>query len=477
MYVQDLRDIIRRNLEDVRREKRNEKSSSPAKDLTVGSPMKLILGFAFPMFLGLLFQQFYSLVDTMIVGKYLGVDPFAGVGSTGSLNFIVIGFCMGLCSGFSVPISQSFGAKDFPLLRKMVTNSVWLCTFFSVVITTLMLLFCRPVLTWMNTPENIFEYAYIYIFIIFAGIPCTILYNMTAAILRALGDSKSPIIFLAISSAINIGLDLLLIIVFRMGVDGAALATVVSQGVSGVISIIYIKKKFDILAMEKGDWKLERHLAGKLTGVGIPMGLQYSITGIGSVILQTAVNGLGSIYVASMTAGSKINIFLACPFDALGQTMAPYAGQNIGARKLDRVGKGLRAACIIGFIVSGLMVIVVKLFGDQLTMLFLDEKDPVIMQNSTQFLIIVSAFYCLLTLVNTVRFTIQGMGFSSLAIIAGVMEMIARGIAGMLLVPAFGYLGACYSSPLAWLLADAFLIPAFFLCKRKVARQLEVGKA
>lgn len=477
MYVQDLRDIIRRNLEDVRREKEMKKSSSPAKDLTVGSPMKLILGFAFPMFLGLLFQQFYSLVDTMIVGKYLGVDPFAGVGSTGSLNFIVIGFCMGLCSGFSVPISQSFGAKDFPLLRKMVTNSVWLCTFFSVVITTLMLLFCRPVLTWMNTPENIFEYAYIYIFIIFAGIPCTILYNMTAAILRALGDSKSPIIFLAISSAINIGLDLLLIIVFRMGVDGAALATVVSQGVSGVISIIYIKKKFDILAMEKGDWKLERHLAGKLTGVGIPMGLQYSITGIGSVILQTAVNGLGSIYVASMTAGSKINIFLACPFDALGQTMAPYAGQNIGARKLDRVGKGLRAACIIGFIVSGLMVIVVKLFGDQLTMLFLDEKDPVIMQNSTQFLIIVSAFYCLLTLVNTVRFTIQGMGFSSLAIIAGVMEMIARGIAGMLLVPAFGYLGACYSSPLAWLLADAFLIPAFFLCKRKVARQLEVGKA
>ena len=457
--------------------KEMKKSSSPAKDLTVGSPMKLILGFAFPMFLGLLFQQFYSLVDTMIVGKYLGVDPFAGVGSTASLTFIVIGFCMGLCSGFSVPISQSFGAKDFPLLRKMVTNSVWLCTFFSVVITTLMLLFCRPVLTWMNTPENIFEYAYIYIFIIFAGIPCTILYNMTAAILRALGDSKSPIIFLAISSAINIGLDLLLIIVFRMGVDGAALATVVSQGVSGVISIIYIKKKFDILAMEKGDWKLERHLAGKLTGVGIPMGLQYSITGIGSVILQTAVNGLGSIYVASMTAGSKINIFLACPFDALGQTMAPYAGQNIGARKLDRVGKGLRAACIIGFIVSGLMVIVVKLFGDQLTMLFLDEKDPVIMQNSTQFLIIVSAFYCLLTLVNTVRFTIQGMGFSSLAIIAGVMEMIARGIAGMLLVPAFGYLGACYSSPLAWLLADAFLIPAFFLCKRKVARQLEVGKA
>ena len=454
-----------------------KKSSSPAKDLTTGSPMKLILGFAFPMFLGLLFQQFYSLVDTMIVGKYLGVDPFAGVGSTGSLNFIVIGFCMGLCSGFSVPISQSFGAKDFRMLRKMVTNSVWLCVFFSVIFTALMLVFCRPVLTLMNTPENIFEYAYIYIFIIFAGIPCTILYNMTAAILRALGDSKSPIIFLAISSAINIGLDLLLIIVFKMSVDGAALATVISQGVSGVISVIYIKKKFDILSMEKGDWKLEGSLAGKLMGVGIPMGLQYSITGIGSVILQTAVNGLGSVYVASMTAASKISVFLCCPFDALGQTMAPYAGQNIGAKKLDRVGKGLQSACIIGFIISGLMVVVVKLFGGPLTMLFLDEKDTTIMQNSAQFLMIVSSFYCLLTLVNTVRFTIQGMGFSSLAIIAGIMEMVARGLAGMVLVPKFGYVGACFASPLAWLFADAFLIPAFFLCKKKVARQLEMEQA
>lgn len=454
-------------------EEKKLKKSSPAKDLTTGSPMKLILGFAFPMFLGLLFQQFYSLVDTMIVGKYLGVDPFAGVGSTGSLNFIVIGFCMGLCSGFAVPISQSFGAKDFPRLRKMVTTSVWLCTIFSVVFTTLMLVFCRPVLQLMDTPENIFDYAYVYIFIIFAGIPCTILYNMTAAVLRALGDSKSPILFLAISSVINIGLDLLLIIRFHMGVDGAALATVISQGVSGIISVIYIKKKFSILATEKGEWRFSGELAKNLTGVGIPMGLQYSITGIGSVILQAAVNGLGSVYVASMTAGSKINIFLACPFDALGQTMAPYAGQNIGAKKLERVGKGLLSACILGFIVSVLMIGVVKLFGGQLTMLFLDKKDPVIMKNSVQFLTIVSSFYCLLTLVNTVRFTIQGMGFSSFAIIAGIMEMIARGIAGMLLVPKFGYLGACFASPLAWLFADVFLVPAFFICKRRIANRTE----
>ena len=447
------------------------------KDMTSGAITPLLIKFTIPLVLGNLFQLTYNAADSIIVGKFVGEDALAAVGTSNPLMTLAILFINGMCLGAGILVSTAFGAGDTQLVERQVSTTAIAGTVFSLSFSALCVLLADPLLRLLQVPAAILPIAVNYLRIVFAGLIFTFFYNFLAATMRALGDSKSPIIFLAISSAINIGLDLLLIIVFRMGVDGAALATVVSQGVSGVISIIYIKKKFDILAMEKGDWKLERHLAGKLTGVGIPMGLQYSITGIGSVILQTAVNGLGSIYVASMTAGSKINIFLACPFDALGQTMAPYAGQNIGARKLDRVGKGLRAACIIGFIVSGLMVIVVKLFGDQLTMLFLDEKDPVIMQNSTQFLIIVSAFYCLLTLVNTVRFTIQGMGFSSLAIIAGVMEMIARGIAGMLLVPAFGYLGACYSSPLAWLLADAFLIPAFFLCKRKVARQLEVGKA
>lgn len=453
-------------------EKKRKQKSSPTKDLTVGSPMKLIFGFALPMFMGLLFQQFYSLVDTMIVGKYLGVNSFAGVGSTGSLNFITIGFCMGLCSGFAVPVAQCFGAHDEKRLRKMVANATLLSVIFSVVFTALMLIFCKPVLRLMNTPDDIFQYAYIYIFIIFVGIPCTILYNMTAAIIRSLGDSKSPIIFLAISSVLNIGLDFLCIVGFGMNVEGAALATVISQGISGVICVIYMRKKFPILAMDKEDWKPESNLIKTLCGNGVPMGLQYSITGIGSVILQTAVNGLGSIYVASMTAGSKINIFLACPFDALGQTMAPYTGQNIGAKKLDRIGKGLRAACIMGFIVSAVMVVVVYFFGDSLTMLFLEEKNPTIMKYSSRFLMIISLFYCLLTLVNTVRFTIQGMGFSAFAILAGVMEMLARGLAGMWLVPKFGYTGACFASPLAWLFADAFLIPAFFYCKKKVARSL-----
>ena len=447
------------------------------KDMTNGSPMKLILGFSVPLLFGFLFQQFYNLMDTLIVGRFLGVDDLAAVGSTGSVNFLIIGFCMGVCNGFAIPLAHKFGAGDYKGMRGFMMNAIYLSAIFAVVMTIVTVIFCMPILELMRTPENIIDGAYRYIVIIFWGIPVTYLYNLVSGIIRSMGDSRTPVVFLVIAAVINIGLDLFFIVVLGTGVEGAAWATVISQLISGVGCLIYSIRHFEILHPEKEEMQVNKTYMMTLCGMGVPMGLQYSITGIGSVILQTAVNGLGSIYVASMTAGSKINIFLACPFDALGQTMAPYAGQNIGARKLDRVGKGLRAACIIGFIVSGLMVIVVKLFGDQLTMLFLDEKDPVIMQNSTQFLIIVSAFYCLLTLVNTVRFTIQGMGFSSLAIIAGVMEMIARGIAGMLLVPAFGYLGACYSSPLAWLLADAFLIPAFFLCKRKVARQLEVGKA
>lgn len=454
------------------RELKSKKNSSATKDLTTGSPFKLIIGFALPMFLGLLFQQFYSMVDTIMVGKYLGVDPFAGVGSTGSLNFIVIGFCAGLCSGFAVPVAQMFGAKNYTGLRKMVANGIWLCGIFSVVVTTAVVVFCKPILRLMDTPENIFNYAYIYIVIVFAGIPCTILYNITAAIIRSLGDSKTPVVFLAVSSLLNIALDYIFIALVGMNVEGAALATVLSQGVSGIICVFYMKKRFDILKMEKGDMKPEPEYMGKLCKIGLPMGLQYSITGIGSVVLQTAVNGLGSLYVAGVTAGSRINMFLACPIEALGQTMAPYAGQNIGAGRIERVEQGLKAACLCGFVVSAVMLGVVAIFGKDLTMLFLDEKNADIMRYSYQLLMTSVAFYCLLTFVNVVRFTIQGMGFSGFAICAGVLEMVARSIAAIFLVPLAGYWGICFASPLAWLFADAFLIPAFFICRKRIMKAM-----
>ena len=441
------------------------------KDMTSGSPAKLIFGFAIPMFLGLLFQQFYSMVDTLIVGKFLGVNPLAGVGSTSSLNFMVLGFCMGVCNGFAIPVAQMFGAKEEHRLRRYVTNGAWLCIVFSIVMTLVVVAVCRPVLVLMQTPEEIFEYAYVYIVIVFWGIPCTFLYNILAAIIRSLGDSKTPVIFLAISSGINIVLDLVFVLAFDMGVEGPAIATVLAQGISGIICLFYMYRNFPVLHASRDEWKPELHYMGKLCFIGIPMGLQYSITAIGSLVLQTAVNGLGAMVVAGVTAAQKINMFISCPIESLGQTMAPYAGQNMGAEKYDRIGKGLKSAVGMGFAVSVLCFVLAIFFGKQLTMLFVDASETTIISYSYQFLLYCTGGYCLLTLVNTVRFTIQGMGFSVFAILSGIMEMIARILAATVVVQMIGFAGTCLAHPMAWLFADVFLIPAFFWCRKKVAKQ------
>lgn len=441
------------------------------KDLTAGSPMRLIIRFAVPTFLGLLFQQFYNMVDAMIVGKFLGVDALAGVGSTGAINFVVLGFCMGICNGFAIPIAQMFGAKKESELRKYVANSTWLCIAFAIVLTVAVVLSCHWILVVLNTPQDIFSYAYDYIVIIFAGIPCIILYNMVASIIRSLGDSKTPVYFLAVSSVLNIVLDLLFILLFQMGVAGAAWATVLSQGVSGIVCLFYMRKRYPILRGERAEWKIRTRYMGVLCGIGVPMGLQYSITGIGSLVLQFAVNGLGAMVVAGVTAAQKIMQFTGCPFDTLGQTMAPYSGQNLGAGKLERIGQGLKAANLIGFIASGILLVVLILFGKQLTLLFLNASDTEAIQYAYQFMVVSSAGYCLLTLVNTVRFTIQGMGFSIFAMLAGVMEMFARTLAGLVLVVFIGYWGVCLAHVLAWIFADVFLIPCYYVCMKKLKKQ------
>lgn len=443
------------------------------KDMTTGSPMKLILGFSIPLFFGFLFQQFYNIVDTIIVGRFLGVDDLAAVGSTGSINFLIIGFCIGVCSGFSIPVSHKFGAGDYVGMRKMVANCTWLSGLFAVVMTVLTTFFCRQILILMKTPADIIEGAYKYIWVIFLGIPVTYLYNMLSGIIRALGDSKTPVIFLLISSVLNIGLDLLFIVVLHTGVAGAAWATVISQGISGVLCLLYMIKKFDILHIQKEEWAVESQMMLTLCNMGIPMGLQYSITAIGSVILQTATNTLGSIAVASTTAAGRIGGFLACPFDAMGSTMATYSGQNVGAGKLERVGQGMRSCIWLGAGYSVIALLVSVLFGKQLATLFVEGTETVILENVRLFLIINTVCYFPLALVNIIRFTIQGVGFPRFAILAGVFEMIARALAGIVLVPAFGFVGACLGSPIAWILADAFLIPAYIHVINKLKKSYE----
>ncbi len=443
------------------------------RDMTQGSPMKLILGFSVPLLFGFLFQQFYSVVDTVIVGRFLGVNALAGVGSTGSVNFLIIGFCMGVCNGFAIPLAHKFGAKDYAGLRQFTANAMWLSIAFAVVMTLATSLLCRNILTLMKTPEDIFEHAYIYILIIFIGIPATYLYNMLSGIIRAMGDSKTPLVFLTLSSLLNIALDLVCILNFGMGVAGAALATVVSQGVSGVLCLLYMIRKFPLLHIKKEEWKPNPSHMATLCGMGIPMGLQYSITAIGSVILQTSVNTLGAVAVASVTAAGKVSMFFCCPFDAMGSTMATYGGQNVGAKKLDRLGQGMKACVILGSVYSLLACAVLSLFGDRLAALFIDAASPELLENARLLLIVNSAFFIPLALVNIVRFMIQGMGFGTLAILAGVCEMVARSLAGLFLVPTFGFIGVCFASPLAWIFADAFLIPAYLHVKKKLQRLFE----
>lgn len=445
-------------------------AKSVTKDMTQGSPIRLILQFCIPLFFGMLFQQFYNMMDTIIVGKFLGVQALASVGATGSINFMVIGFCMGVCNGFAIPVAQQFGAGDYHNLRKYVANSAWLAIAFAGFMTAAVCVLCRQILKWMNTPEDIMEGAYSYIFVIFLGIPVIYLYNLLSGIIRSLGDSKSPLFFLVLSSGLNIILDLTLILIFDMGVAGAAWATVISQAVSGIACLIYIMLRFDILKISKEEWRVDGRCVGTLCNMGIPMGLQYSITAIGSVILQTAVNGIGSMAVAAVAAGAKIGMFFCCPFDAMGSTMATYAGQNVGAGKLDRVSKGVKSTCLLGLGYSLIAALILGLFGGTIALFFVDAGETEIIRHVTWFLWGNVAFFFPLALVNIVRFTIQGLGFSKFAILAGVAEMAARCLVALIFVPEFGYLAVCFASPVAWIFADLFLVPAYMHVMKKLQK-------
>lgn len=441
-------------------------ASGATKKLTEGNPLNLILGFSIPMLAGLLFQQMYNLVDTIIVGQTLGDNALAAVGSTGSINFLINGFCMGICSGFAIPVAQRFGAESYDSMRKFVGNSIILSAIFSIVLTTIVSIYCYDILQIMQTPEDILDLAYSYISIIFFGIPVTFLYNLTAGIMRSLGDSKTPTYFLIMAAGINVVLDIVFILVLGMNVDGPALATVISQLIAGISCVIYMKRRFPILKLSKEDLKLGRHHSQVLISMGIPFGLQYSVTAIGSVILQTAVNGLGTIAVASMTAGSKVSMFVVCPFDALGGTMATYAGQNVGAKNIPRVKKGVWTAQLLGTIYS-VVIFIVLLFSGRVILRLFTATDVVIDQ-AMSFLFANSISYTLLAAVNIFRFAIQGMGFSTFAIYSGVMEMIARILVAFTLVPRIGFSGAIWASPVAWLFAVFFLIPGFYSCCKKL---------
>ena len=439
--------------------------------MTSGSPLRLILVFMVPLLLGNLFQQFYNIVDAMIVGRLLGADALAAVGSSSSVQFLVLGFCMGSCAGFGIPVSQRFGAEDMQGLRRYVYHSLVVTAIIAVVLTTLTALLCPLIMHIMQTPDDIYQDAYQYLLIIFLGIPFTLLYNLLSSLLRAVGNSKAPFVFLAISTFLNVFLDLFCIAVLHLGCAGAALATITAQALSGIACLVYIIRVMPVLHPAREDCHWNSTVAWNLVVMGLPMGLQYSVTAIGSMVMQSANNGLGSIYVSGFTAGTKVKQLMLCPFDAVATAMATFVGQNMGAHKMDRVKRGIRVtlALAVGY---GLVAGVIMNFGGHfLGSLFVDAANVSVIDATARYMGALGILYWLLAILDVTRYAIQSLGFSALSVISGALEMIARILVATTCVPLFGYSAICWTDQAAWLAACAYLIPKLLHLIHKVERE------
>ena len=447
------------------------------KDMTVGSPFRHILNFSIPLLLGSLLQQTYSLRDAAIVGRYLGINALAGVGASSSVIFLILGFCNGCAGGFGIPVAQAFGAKDFSRMRSYVANSYWLATGISIFFVIICCLLCDTILHIMHTPEEIFSDAYSYLLVTFIGIPCALFYNLIASIIRALGDSKTPFYFLLFASILNVILDFICILVFKWGAAGAAIATLIAQGVSAICCYIYMKKNFPLLRMNAEESRINSKSINNLLLMGVPMGLQFSITAIGSIMLQSANNALGATCITAFTTAMRIKMFFMSPLENLGIAMATYVGQNLGARQIKRIWYGIRTSLSLTVIYWLFCAILLWFTADWISSLFVGLKEQKIIEYSALFLHISCFNYIFLGTLTTLRYSLQGIGYTKLALNSGVFEMIARVCVSIWLVPATGFLGVCWGDPIAWMSADCFLIPAMIIVYRKLKlrHNLEVG--
>lgn len=443
-------------------------------DMTVGSPTRDITHFAVPLICGYILQQMYLIIDAAIVGRFVGVNALAGVGASTSIMFLIMGFCNGACAGFAIPVAQEFGAKDFSKMRCYVSNAIRIAAVIAVVITVITCIFCDRILHLVNTQQEVFHDAYVFLMLNFLTIPFTVAYNVLSGFIRALGDSKQPFYFLIVSSVLNIVLDFILILGMGMGVEGAGIATMLSQAFASVLCWLYIRKNMTVLIPQGEERAYDDRKVGRLLNNGIPMGLQFSITAIGSIMLQSANNALGTVYMASFTASMRIKYLFTCVFENIGVAMATYCGQNIGARKLDRINSGIRAAIKISLVYFAFTFALIYPFADWMMMLFVDGSKTEIISNAALYMRLSCFFFPLLGLLTVLRYSLQGLGYSNLSMMSGVMEMIARCGVSLWLVPAFGFLGVCYGDPTAWAAADLFLIPAIILVYKKLRRKLAV---
>lgn len=437
------------------------------KSMTAGSPAKLILLFALPLFIGNLFQQVYNMADAFIVGRMLGVNALAAVGCTGSLTFLIIGFAQGMSAGFSILTAQRFGAGDENGVRQSYAASLVLGGVISVVLTVISVAGTRQLLVLLQTPPEILEDATRYLMVIFAGILATMLFNVVSNVLRALGDSKTPLYFLVAGCVINIVLDVLLILYTPLGVMGAGVATVIAQLLAGAACVVYIHKAFPALRLHRSDWRLSRREILRHLHMGLPMGFQSSIIAIGSLMLQYALNSLGSTAVAAFTAANKLESLGTLPLGSFGLAMGTFVAQNYGAGKLHRIRTGVVQCSLMALAWSAFMGVVFLAFGRQLATLFVGH-DTQATGLSYIYLCIVAVSMWVLALLFIFRYSLQGLGQSFVPTFAGIMELVMRGVCSVCLAGPFGFTGACLANPMAWTGSAVPLVIAFFITMRRL---------
>lgn len=420
------------------------------KDMTTGSPAKQILFFSIPLLIGNLFQQFYNMADTFIVGRTLGANALAAVGCTGGLSFLILGFATGATAGMSIITAQRFGAQDTEGVKRSFAVSIIISIILTILLTLAGVLFTRPLLHLLQTPPDIFEDAYHYFIVIVAFTAAAMLFNLMSNIMRAVGDSISPLLFLVIACVLNIVLDYVFILGMGMGTEGAGIATVLAQFLAGLFCILYVKWKIPVLCIglrhfrcTKEDWLHHCRL-------GLPMGFQSSIIAIGTIVVQFALNTQGTTEIAAYTAAMKLDNFGVLPLMSFGIAMATYVGQNHGADKPHRIRQGIFQCSIISVIFSLFIGAIDVFWGDALSAIFL-SGNPAAIALSHRALIINGSCYSLLALLFIFRYSLQGLGHSFVPTIAGIAELIMRCFCAIILTSLMGYTGTCISNPLAWL--------------------------
>ena len=437
--------------------------------MTQGNPLKVMLQFAFPLLIGNLLQQTYNIIDAAIVGQSLGAQALASVGASTSVQFLVLGFCMGSCTGFGIPVAKYFGAGDLKHMKNIIFNGAVLTAVIAVLITILCTLLCPWILQILSVQSDIYDNAYSYLMIIFLGLPFTLLYNYLSSILRAVGDSRTPFLFLAFSAVLNIFLDLFFILIAGWGCAGAAFATIAAQAISGILCLIVIIRRMEVLWLSKENRVVRGDSITELLQMGLPTGLQFSITAIGSMVMQSANNGLGGDYVSAFTAGAKLKQFTMCPFDAIATSVSVFCSQNYGAGKIDRIHKGLRQGIAVG-VGYGLFAGLILIFaGRPLSMIFVSKDASGVLDASAKYLRCMGYFYWSLGILNVTRMVTQGLGHSGRAFFSGVMEMIARTIVSLGFVSTFGYTAICFADQTAWIAACCYIAPTCLYCLKKIA--------